>query len=120
MVGRIADRLGGLLVPFVVIVGAVGVALPDPGRAVDRVGAINPTLAVLVLTAGLSIEAGQLRQVRVRWARIALALAATTALLPLLAWALSRVATGGISQAILAVGVAPAEVASLSYWPRRR
>lgn len=36
------------------------------------------------------------------------------ALLPFPAWALSRVAIGGISQAILAVGVAPAEVASLS------
>jgi len=113
-VGRLAARLDGLLVPLVVVVGVAGVALPEPGRAVDHSGAIDPTLAVLVLTAGLSIDTSQLRQLRARWARVALALAATTTLLPLLAWALSRAATGGIRQAILAVGVAPTEVASIS------
>ncbi len=114
VVGRLVDRLDGLLVPLVVIVGAVGVALPGPGRAVDHSAAIDPTLAVLVLTAGLSIEAAQLRQLRARRARIGLTLAATTTLLPLLAWALSRAATGGTRQAILAAGVAPSEVASIS------
>jgi len=114
LVGGLADRLDELLVPLVVVVGALGVALPEPGRAIDRSGGIDPTLAVLVLTAGLSIEAADLRRLRTRWARVALALGATTTLLPLLAWALSRAASGGIRQGILAVGVAPTEVASIS------
>ncbi|MGC8514099.1 MAG: hypothetical protein ACP5P1_13865 [Acidimicrobiales bacterium] len=111
---RLADDLDRLLVPLVVVVGAVAVALPEAGRAADHSGLIDPTLAVLVLTAGFSIETGQLGRLRTRWVRVVVALAATTALLPLFAWALSRAASGGVRQAILAAGVAPSEVASIS------
>ena len=112
---RVADGIERLLLPLVVIVGAAGVALPAPGRSVDGAGGIDPTLAVLVLTAGLSLgKAGVRRQLQTRIRRVAGALVAGTVVLPVLAWALSRAATGGVRDGILAVGVAPAEVASLA------
>ena len=114
MLTRAADGLDRLLLPVVVVVGAVGAAFPGPGRSVDGSGGIGPTLAVLVLTAGWSIELAGLRQLRVRKARVVLALAASTVVLPLLAWALSRAAPAGVRDGLLAVGVAPAEVASVA------
>ena len=111
---RTTGGLERLLLPLVVVAGALGVALPAPGRSVDGAGGIDPTLAVLVLTAGLSLEMAGARQLRARLGRMAGALAAGTVALPVLAWALSRAATGGVRDGILAVGVAPAEVASLA------
>lgn len=101
--------------PLVVVVGAVGVALPGPARALDRGGAIEATLAVLVFTAGISVPPAALGQVRAHSARLAVTLAASTVILPLLAWALSRlVAAGPVREGVLAVGVAPSEVASVA------
>lgn len=114
MLTRAAEGLDRLLLPVVVVVGAVGVAFPGPGRSVDASGGIDPTLAVLVLTAGLSIELAGLRQLRVRKARVVLALAASTVVLPVLAWALSRAAPAAVRDGLLALGVAPAEVASVA------
>lgn len=111
---RIARLLDDRLVVLVVAVGVLGVALPVAGRALDRRGAIDPTLAVLVLTAGLSIDIGGARQVAVRLGRLVAALAVGSVCLPLLAWGLSEAASGGIREAILSVGVAPPEVASLA------
>lgn len=113
-VGWAAERLDALLPALVVVAGAVGVALPAIGRSVDHMGAIDPTLAVLVLTAGLSVEIRGLRRVKACWSRLLLALAVSTVTLPVLAWALSRGATGGVREGILAVGVAPSEVATIA------
>lgn len=60
-----AGGLERILLPVVVLVGAAGVAFPGPGRSVDASGGIGPTLAVLVLTAGLSIDLAGLNQLRV-------------------------------------------------------
>ena len=111
---RAAGGLERVLLPVVVAVGAAGVALPTPGRSVDGAGGIDPTLAVLVLTAGLSLEKVGVRQLRMRSGRMVGALVAGTLVLPVLAWALSLAATGGVGDGILALGVAPAEVASLA------
>ncbi len=112
---RLAEGLEALLVPLVVVVGALGVALPGPGRALDRGGAIEATLAVLVLTAGVSVPAAALGQVRAHSRRLAAVLAASSVTLPLLAWALGHlVAAGPVREGILAVGVAPSEVASVA------
>lgn len=96
-----------------VAVGALGVALPAAGRELDRRGVIDPTLAVLVLTAGLAVDTAGLRSVTLRLGRLFAALVAGSVCLPLLAWGISRAATGGVRDAILSVGVAPPEVASL-------
>ncbi|MHB1783055.1 MAG: bile acid:sodium symporter [Acidimicrobiales bacterium] len=106
-------RVEGLLLLFVVAVGAFGVAVPGPGRAIDRAGAIDPTLAVLVLTTGLSINAAALSATRCRWARLLTVLAVSTAALPLLAWGVGHLVTGPVHDGVLAVGVAPSEVASV-------
>lgn len=111
---RTASGLERSLLPLVVAVGALGVALPGPGRSVDGSGGIDPTLAVLVLTAGMSFEMIGVRHLQMRRRRVMWALAVSTVLLPALAWALSRAATGGVGDGMLAVGVAPAEVASLA------
>lgn len=114
MIARLASLVERLLVPLAVVIGAIGVALPGPGRALDRAGAIEPTLALLVLTAGLAIKPSGLAQLRTRGLRVTIALVATTLLLPLLGWALGHATSGGIRQAMLAVGVAPSEVASIA------
>lgn len=112
---RSATRaLERLLVPLVILIAAIGVAAPGPGRLLDRAGAINPTLAVLVLTSGLSLDLTDLRGIRVGKARLALTFVASSSVLPLLAWALSRAATGEIRNGLLAAGVAPSEVASVA------
>lgn len=111
---RTASALERLLLPLVVAVGALGVALPAPGRSVDGAGGIDPTLALLVLTAGLSLEMVGVRQLQTRKGRMLGVLTIGTVVLPVLAWALSRAAAGGVRDGMLAVGVAPAEVASLA------
>lgn len=109
----LAGRLEALLAPLVVVVGAVGIAIPSPARAVDRLGAVDPTLAVLVLTAGMAVEASPLGRARRYGGRLLAVLAASSLVLPALAWALGRLASGPARGGILAVGVAPSEVASL-------
>lgn len=107
------DRVEALLVPLVVVVGVAGVAVGAPARAVDLGGAVDPTLAVLVFTAGLTIDAAGLGEAREHWARVVTVLAASSVGLPGLAWALSQLVAGPARGGILALGVAPSEVASL-------
>lgn len=109
----LAQRVEALLLLLVVGVGAVGVAVPGPARTIDAAGAIDPTLAVLVLTAGMTVDVSGMRQVRRRWARVATTLAATWLVLPALAWGVSHLVAGPLHDGVLAVGVAPSEVASL-------
>ncbi|HET9072529.1 MAG TPA: bile acid:sodium symporter [Acidimicrobiales bacterium] len=109
----VADRVEALLVPLVVVVGGVGVAVGAPARVLDRAGAVDPTLAVLVFTAGLTIDAAGLGDARWHWARFVTVLAASSVALPALAWALAQLVPGPARDGILAVGVAPSEVASL-------
>lgn len=110
----VAKRAEALLLPLVVVVGALGVALPAPARAIDVGGAVDPTLAVLVLTAGLAVDVASVRRTKRHWARIVFVLVASSLVLPALAWALSHLVTGPSRDGVLAVGVAPSEVASLS------
>lgn len=111
--GVLARRLEALLVPLVVVLGAAGIAFPAPARSIDRAGAVDPTLAVLVLTAGLAVGTGALGQARGLRGRLVVVLAVSTAVLPVLAWAVGHLASGPARGGILAVGVAPSEVASL-------
>ncbi|HEY1346934.1 MAG TPA: bile acid:sodium symporter [Streptosporangiaceae bacterium] len=111
-VARFLDRF---LLPLVLIVAALGVALPAPGRWLDEGGAILITLAVLVFCTGSSVTFGDIRGMRAAAGRMALVLAATTVILPVLAWLASRLVSGPALQGgVLAAGVAPAEVASVA------
>lgn len=98
------------LVVLVVVVRTLGVALPGPGRTIDRAGAIEPTLALLVATTGLGIDAEARWSVRSRWARLSVTLAVSTVVLPLLAWAVGHMtaqpARAGVLVLLLGAGVA--------------
>ncbi len=113
LVAALAGKVESLVVPLVVVVGAVGIVVPGPSRAAASAGAVNPTLAVLVFTAGLTVETASLAAARRRGRRVLAALAVSSAVLPALAWALSQVVSEPARGGILAVGVAPSEVASL-------
>ncbi len=109
---RFLDRF---LLPLVLIVAALGVALPAPGRLLDANGAILITLAVLVFCTGSSVTFADIRGMRAAAGRMALVLAASTVILPLLAWLASRLVSGAALQGgVLAAGVAPVEVASVA------
>lgn len=109
------EPLEAALLPLVVAAAVAGVLAPSPARfLVDR-RAIEVTLAVLVVASALTVPAGSLRRLRSDAGPLALVLAVSTVVLPLLAYALSRLLTPPeLQDAVLAVGVAPAEVASLA------
>lgn len=111
----LADRLDRFLLLLVVIVAALGVTLPGPGRHADAGGAILVTLAVLVFCTGASLTFTEVAAVRTASRRLVLVLAVTTVTLPALAWLASRLVTGPVLRGgVLAAGVAPAEVASVA------
>lgn len=86
------------------MVGALGIGLPGPARSADRAGAVNPTLAVLVCAAGMTVQTAALTGAGRRWRRILAALAVSSVVLPALAWALSHAVSGPARGGILAVG----------------
>jgi predicted Na+-dependent transporter len=103
------------LLLFVLVVAAAGVLLPEPGRAAAAHNGIDAALAVLVFATGLSLRLADLAAVRAAWRRVAVALAVSTAVLPVLAWAASRLISDPVLRAgMLTVGVAPAEVATVA------
>ncbi len=112
---RLAGFLDRFLLPLVLISAGLGVALPGPGRRLDANGAILITLAVLVFCTGSSVTFADISSVRGASRRMVLVLAATTAVLPLLAWLASRlVSEPALRGGVLAAGVAPVEVASVA------
>jgi predicted Na+-dependent transporter len=81
----------------------------------DRYQAIDVVLAVLVFASAMTIPAGLLSRVRVLALRLGFVVIAAAAVLPLLAFALSRLlGPAALRDGVLAVGVAPAEVASVA------
>ncbi|HEY1320225.1 MAG TPA: hypothetical protein VGF32_08250, partial [Streptosporangiaceae bacterium] len=101
----VAGFLDRHLLPLVLIVAALGVALPAPGRRLDANGAILITLAVLVFCTGSSVTFADVRGMRAAAGRMALVLAATTVILPALAWLASRLVSGAALQGgVLAAG----------------
>ena len=112
---RLAGFLDRFLLPLVLISAGLGVALPGPGRRLDANGAILITLAVLVFCTGSSVTFADINSMRGASRRMVLVLAATTAILPLLAWLASRlVSEPALRGGVLAAGVAPVEVASVA------
>lgn len=111
----LGDALDRFLLPLVLIVAAVGVAFPGPGRRADAGGAILVTLAVLVFSTGASMTFSEIAAVRASARRLVLVLVVTTLTLPVLAWLASQLVTGpALRGGVLAAGVAPAEVASVA------
>jgi predicted Na+-dependent transporter len=110
-----AGFLDRFLLPLVLVSAGLGVALPGPGRRLDAYGAILITLAVLVFCTGSSVTFADFLGLRVASRRLVLVLAATTVILPVLAWLASRLVSGPALQGgVMAAGVAPVEVASVA------
>jgi predicted Na+-dependent transporter len=111
----VAGLLDRFLLPLVLVTAGLGVALPGPGRRLDADGAILITLAVLVFCTGSSVTFADFRGLRAASRRMVLVLAATTVILPALAWLASRlVSEPALQGGVVAAGVAPVEVASVA------
>jgi predicted Na+-dependent transporter len=112
---RIADAVERFLLPLVVVVAAVGIAFPGPGRRLDAANGILAALGVLVFCTGASITFTDIAGVRTASRRLVLVLAVTTVALPAFAWLASRLVSGLVLRGgVLAAGVAPTEVASVA------
>ena len=76
---------------------------------------INALLAVLVFATAVTIEPAALRRAAAAWRPLLAALVTGITVLPLLSWAVSRlVATGSLRDGVMAVGLAPCEIASVA------
>jgi predicted Na+-dependent transporter len=99
----------------VLVVAALGVGFPAPGRRAEAADGILIALAVLVFCTGTSMTFAEMGAVRTAGRRLAVVLPATTAGLPVLAWLASHLVSGVAARGgILSAGVAPAEVASVA------
>jgi len=99
----------------VLVVAALGVGFPAPGRRAAAADGILIALAVLVFCTGTSMTFAEMGAVRTAGRRLAVVLPATTFGLPVLAWLASHLVSGAAARGgILSAGVAPAEVASVA------
>jgi len=99
----------------VLVVAALGVGFPAPGRRAEAADGILIALAVLVFCTGTSMTFAEMGAVRTAGRRLAVVLPATTVGLPVLAWLASHLVSGAAARGgILSAGVAPAEVASVA------
>jgi predicted Na+-dependent transporter len=99
----------------VLVVAALGVGFPGPGRRAEAADGILIALAVLVFCTGTSMTFAEMGAVRTAGRRLAVVLPVTTAGLPVLAWLASHLVSGAAARGgILSAGVAPAEVASVA------
>jgi BASS family bile acid:Na+ symporter len=115
VLGTVASAAERFLVLLVLAAAAAGLAAPTAGRAVSAGNGIDVALAVLVFATGLSLRFADLAAVRTAWRRIAVVLAVSTVVLPVLAWAASQLIGDPVLRSgMQTVGVAPAEVATVA------
>jgi predicted Na+-dependent transporter len=94
-------------------IGGLSVQRPLAWLA-DRQG-INVLLAVLVFATAVSIEPAALGRLAAAWRSLLVALVTGITVLPALSWAVSRmVAAGSLRDGVMAVGLAPCEIASVA------
>lgn len=114
-VDRVAAYAKKALPWLVAAAAIVGLAVPEPGRAVAAQGGVRGVLAALVFATGLGLAPGTVAAARSAARHLALALGVGLAALPALAWAVSRgVAPGPLRQGVLALAVAPTEIAAVA------
>jgi predicted Na+-dependent transporter len=76
---------------------------------------ISILLAILVFATAITIEPADLRRLAATWPSLLAAVAAGATVLPALSWAASRIAAAGpLRDGVLAVGLAPCEIASVA------
>ena len=99
----------------VLVAAVLGLSVQRPfGWLATRQG-INVLLAVLVFATAVTIEPAALRRLAAAWRPLLAALVAGVTVLPALSWAVSRmVAAGSLRDGVLALGLAPCEIASVA------
>jgi predicted Na+-dependent transporter len=114
------SRLRTLLAAYpelaaVLVAAAVGLSVQRPLAWLAARQGINVLLAVLVFATAVTVEPAALRRVARAWRSLLAALAVGVTVLPALAWAASRVVpVGPLRDGVLAVGLAPCEIASVA------
>jgi predicted Na+-dependent transporter len=102
-------------VVFVAAAVVLSQAVPQPARfLVDHRG-LDITLIILVFATALTVAPSAFGGLAASARRLVAALACTAVVLPVLAWAASRlVSTLALRRGVMTVGVAPAEIASVA------
>ena len=99
----------------VLVAAVIGLSVQRPLVWLTSHEGINVGLAVLVFATAVTMEPAALRRVRTSWRRLLAVLVVGITLLPCLSWSVSRlVAPGSLRDGILAVGLAPCEIASVA------
>ena len=102
--------IAGLVVAVV-----LGLALPHPARFLVDHHALDVALAVLVFATAITIPPQAFGGLTAHAGRLILSLVTAALVLPMLSWSVSRlVATLALRRGVLAVGLAPAEIASVA------
>jgi predicted Na+-dependent transporter len=116
----VMSRARGILASYpeltaVLAAAVLGLSVQRPlAWLADRQG-INVLLAVLVFATAVSIEPAALGRLASAWRSLLVALATGITVLPALSWAVSRmVAAGSLRDGVMAVGLAPCEIASVA------
>lgn len=106
---RWSRRIAGAVLPLAVLAGLLALILPSATLAANP----DLILAVLVLATALGISPGRFLELRSSW-RLVLALSVVPfVVLAPSAWALSRLFANPTREGILALGMAPTEVAAV-------
>ena len=99
----------------VLVAAILGLTVQRPLAWLAARQGINVLLAVLVLATAVTIEPAALRRLASAWRSLLAALVVGSTVLPALSWAVSRmVAAGSLRDGVLAVGLAPCEIASVA------
>jgi len=116
-VGQMAARASDTHTELVLVAGAavLSQAVPEPARFLIDHRALDVSLAVLVLTTALAVPPAAFRGLAAHGRRLLVAVVSAALLLPALSWLVSRlVTTVALRRGVLAVGLAPAEIASVA------
>jgi len=99
----------------VLVAAAIGLSVQSPLAWLDGHQGINTLLAILVFATAITIEPAALGRLPATWRPLGGVLVAGMTVLPALSWAASRVVTAGsLRNGVLAVGLAPCEIASVA------
>jgi predicted Na+-dependent transporter len=116
VLGRARNLLAGYPELAAVLAAAVlGLSVQRPLAWLTGRQGINVLLAVLVFATAVTIEPAALRRLPAAWRPLLAALAVGVTVLPALSWAVCLlVAAGPLRDGVMAVGLAPCEIASVA------
>jgi predicted Na+-dependent transporter len=110
---RIAATYPELL--LVLVAAGIGLTAGRPLRWVDDHQGINALLVVLVFATAVTVSTNAIGRLRSAWPQLAAALAVGAVVLPVVSWLASQlVAAGSLRHGIMAIGLAPCEIASVA------